>query len=150
GSFAVVGFVAMLVMAYFQWRTVHGLAEISAVLPPLRALGPGPAVAALTEGDAHAPVAPSGIVEKVNARLVGALEQLEKRLFNLEHASRPALEVGQGEAAGKPAGASHEHANGNGNGHGETIEIEGGVESDGSQPGSSSLKSLLEEGQKLL
>src|ERR1043166_38747 len=33
GSFASLGLAAMLFMAYFQWRTVNRLAEISAVLP---------------------------------------------------------------------------------------------------------------------
>src|SRR5690348_12813802 len=35
GSFAGIGFVAMLLMGYFQWRTVHRLAEISAIIPNL-------------------------------------------------------------------------------------------------------------------
>jgi hypothetical protein len=33
GSFAAMGFIAMLLVAYFQWRTINRLAEISAALP---------------------------------------------------------------------------------------------------------------------
>src|SRR5204863_6106293 len=51
GAFAAMGFVAMLLMAYFQWRTVNRLAELSASLPrPGRTLGPGRPIAALGLG----------------------------------------------------------------------------------------------------
>jgi tetratricopeptide (TPR) repeat protein len=87
GSFATLGFVAMLLMAYFQWRTVNGLAEISAALPMSRALGAGTAMAALGPGDSH--LVAGGPAEQSNLRLLGAMEQLEKRLHDLEHTSRP-------------------------------------------------------------
>lgn len=85
GSFAAVGFLAMLIMAYFQWRTVNGLAELSTFLPGGRALGTGGAVALLGSGDGHAT---EGIAEQSNARLLGALGQIERRLFELEHTTR--------------------------------------------------------------
>src|SRR5262249_7621710 len=46
GTFATFGFVVMLVIAYFQWRTVHGLAEMSTTVPGPRGLpaGEGPLV----------------------------------------------------------------------------------------------------------
>ena len=42
GSFAALGFLALLLTAYFQWRIVSRLAEISAALPFGHALGAGP------------------------------------------------------------------------------------------------------------
>ncbi len=108
GSFATLGFVAMLLMAYFQWRTVNGLAEISATLPTTRALGAGPAFAALGPGDSH--LAGGGAAEQSNLRLLGAMEQLEKRLHDLEHAARPPLQVtaanGSPATDGKDGGAA--------------------------------------------
>lgn len=85
GSFAAVGFFAMLIMAYFQWRTVNGLAELSTFLPGGRTLGTGGAVALLGSGDGHPA---EGVAEQSNARLLGALGQIEKRLFELEHTTR--------------------------------------------------------------
>jgi tetratricopeptide (TPR) repeat protein len=88
GTFAAVGFVAMLLMAYFQWRTVHGLASISASLPAIRSLGNSPSVAALGGGDT--PLVTVGPAAQSNVRLLGSLEQLEKRIYELEHtAHRP-------------------------------------------------------------
>ncbi len=107
GTFAFIGVVAMLLMAFFQWRTVHGLAAISAGLPQLRSLGPGSAIAALTNGDA--PAAMPGQVKGSNARLVWSLEQLERRLYGLEQASRPALHPG---TSGDPGITETQLANG--------------------------------------
>src|SRR5947208_9768914 len=45
GSFAALGLSAMLFMAYFQWRTVSRLAEVSAALPGGHGLGAGNALA---------------------------------------------------------------------------------------------------------
>lgn len=91
GTFAAVGFVAMLLMAYFQWRTVHGLAEISAVIPN-RSLAPAPTLAALGPGDA--PLLTSGPAAPSNLRLLGTLERLEKRLLDIEHSTHPSLKEG--------------------------------------------------------
>lgn len=109
GSFAVIGFVAMLVMAYFQWRTVNGLAQLSTALPASRQLGPGPALAALGPGDAQ--VLASGPAEQSSLRLAGALEQLEKRLHELEHSS----------SVNANAGDAEHQANGGSNGNGQVI-----------------------------
>ena len=79
GAFAALGVLAMLFMAYFQWRTINRLAEISAALPLAHALVPGPSLAALAAGPA----------QHSNQRLLGALEQLEKRIHELEHATQP-------------------------------------------------------------
>jgi len=90
GSFAGIGFVAMLLMGYFQWRTVHRLAEISAIIPYL----PGGAMAlagkrqlalnpAEAEVIASAPLA-SGRPQQVNVALLETIERLEKRVRELE------------------------------------------------------------------
>ena len=113
GTFAAIGFAAMLIMAYFQWRTVNGLATLSTALSPTHPLGPAPAIAALGPGgdlpDKAGPAAQS------HQRLLGALEQLEKRLSDLEHASSspkagapadPGFAPGNGNGGGKPAPGS--------------------------------------------
>jgi tetratricopeptide (TPR) repeat protein len=83
GSFAGVGFVAMLLMVFFQWRAVNRLAEISTALPSAHAypaLGPG-----------ETAVAQIGHADQANQRLLGALDRLEKRIQDLEGSTRPAL-----------------------------------------------------------
>jgi tetratricopeptide (TPR) repeat protein len=87
GLFAVFGFLAMLFMAYFQWRTINRLAEISAALPVAHALGGGPPVAALGTGDT--PLVTVISAQQSSLRLLGALERLEKRIYQLEHTPDP-------------------------------------------------------------
>jgi len=92
GLFAALGLLAMLFMAYFQWRTINRLAEISAALPLAHALGSGPAVAGLSGGDPHfLTISPP---EQSNQRLLGALERLEKRIHELEHTAHPLMHEG--------------------------------------------------------
>ena len=92
GLFAALGLLAMLFMAYFQWRTINRLAEIAAALPVTHAWGPGPSVTALGAGEGHAVAI--GPAEQSNQRLVGALERLEKRMYQLEHTANPPLPEG--------------------------------------------------------
>ena len=92
GVFAVFGFLAMLFMAYFQWRTINRLAEITAALPMAHALGAGPQVAALGAGDAR--LVSMGTPEQSSQRLLGALERLENRIYELEHSAHPPLPQG--------------------------------------------------------
>jgi tetratricopeptide (TPR) repeat protein len=87
GSFATVGFLAILLMSLFQWRTVNRLADISAALPASLALGPAPNRHALTSPEG--PLVTVGPAEQSNLRLLGSLEQLEKRILELEHGVRP-------------------------------------------------------------
>jgi tetratricopeptide (TPR) repeat protein len=109
GCFAGLGFVAMLLMGYFQWRTVNRLAEISAAIPsPGLALGVGRALPALGPGDPPAP----------KAELLDAVSRLEKRIVELEHVSTPAVQSGtpdgNGEQSNGDAHELHAHAeNGN-------------------------------------
>jgi hypothetical protein len=75
GSFAALGLLAMLLTTYFQWRIVSRLAEISTALPS----GPSP---------------------DPNQLLLGALDRLENRIFELEH-TRP-LPVSEGSPPPRP------------------------------------------------
>ena len=115
GSFASLGLLAMLLTAYFQWRTVSRLAEISASLPLGHALGAGPAMAALGAGDGHHLAL--GPAQESNHRLLDAFDKLEKRILELEHSSSLPLKEGApstnpaagedipGGAAGRPDAA---------------------------------------------
>jgi tetratricopeptide (TPR) repeat protein len=105
GTFAAIGFLAMLVMSWFQWRTSKVLAEISAALPMLQGSGPGSALAALGPGDSS--LAMSSPAEQSNSRLLGAFEQLEKRIYDLEQNSQPGSKPSEARLAsggnGEPA-----------------------------------------------
>jgi tetratricopeptide (TPR) repeat protein len=89
GAFAALGLAAMLFMAYFQWRTINRLAEISMALPGVHGLMPGHALPALGAGDPH--LLSSGSAEQSNARLLGAIDRLEQRIRELEHTTHPAV-----------------------------------------------------------
>jgi tetratricopeptide (TPR) repeat protein len=92
GIFAGVGFVAVLLMSFFQWRTVNRLAEISAALPASLALAAPSAHNALGAGDSRlVTVSPA---EQSNLKLLGALERLEKRIYELEHTTSTPLHEG--------------------------------------------------------
>jgi tetratricopeptide (TPR) repeat protein len=84
GSFATIGFIAMLIMAGFQWRTVSRLADLSAALPLLRqAAQPQLAFSA-----------PSKLAQP-NAALMETVQRLQQRLLELEHDHRkPSAENG--------------------------------------------------------
>jgi tetratricopeptide (TPR) repeat protein len=86
GSFAGVGLIAVLVMSFFQNRTVNRLAEISAALPASLALAQVPTRNALGPGERV--LVTDGRAEQSSSRLLGALENLEKRIYELEHTTR--------------------------------------------------------------
>lgn len=92
GSFACVGFLVMLIGAYFQWRTAQSLTGLSGLMPAARALGTSPSFPALGLGEG--PVVSVSPAEQSNARLLGALEQLEKRIHELEHTAHVPLKEG--------------------------------------------------------
>jgi tetratricopeptide (TPR) repeat protein len=89
GSFAALGCLAVLCTAYFQWRAVSRFTAISSALSVGRGLGSLRPLAALDAGEAS--LSGAGMVEQSSARLLGALERLERRIQELERASRPAL-----------------------------------------------------------
>jgi tetratricopeptide (TPR) repeat protein len=88
-SFAALGCVAVLLTAYFQWRAMNRFTAISSALALGQAPGSWSTVAALDRGKTSAARIGSG--EALNARLLGAVERLEKRIQELERSSRPAL-----------------------------------------------------------
>jgi tetratricopeptide (TPR) repeat protein len=71
-AFAGVGFVALLLSAYLQWRTVNRLAGFAAVLAGVTRVAL-PGAVGLPVGDAS------------STRLIGALNRLEQRILELEH-----------------------------------------------------------------
>ena len=101
GIFAAVVFVTMLFTAYFQWRVAARLAEISSVRPTLLTLANSRALAELEAGG---PAAAGQAVEQANARLLGVVEQLQRRIHELEHlahtppteAAEPTAQAGKG------------------------------------------------------
>jgi len=99
-AFAVIGLVAMLLTAYLHWRAVQRLAEIPAALPLAHFLGPSRAVAALGPGEAS--LVPAGTVEQSNARLLGVIERLEKRIAELEHLTQTGQPAAGNVTSGEP------------------------------------------------
>lgn len=85
GACAAVGFLAMLLTAYFQWRAVGRLTEFSMVSQTSMA-------------NHRALAAPGGagslVADQASTRLFGALDRLEKRILELEHMARVPLENG--------------------------------------------------------
>jgi len=82
--FAGVGFVAIVLTAYFQWRTVNRLAEFSTSMTGLRPTG------LLADAGEHDNL-PPGVVEQTGERLTGAVQRLERRVVELEHSTHPPL-----------------------------------------------------------
>jgi tetratricopeptide (TPR) repeat protein len=142
GTFAGVGFLAMLLSSIFQWRTVNKLAHMpNSFSTP--ALGASPGLKELGAGDHVVSVSPA---EASSLRLLTAVEQLEQRLHHLEHSTRGSL----------PQGSA-----GNGVGHAEGSTAENGVSlrPGSAEPGSSDptdrqqnphVLSLLGKGQSML
>jgi tetratricopeptide (TPR) repeat protein len=87
GAFGVVVLTAMLFMAYFQWRAVTRLVELSTVhASALPGRGTSPMLPA---GEATVPE--RAAVQLSSARLFNVVERLEKRVLELEHTARVPL-----------------------------------------------------------
>ncbi|MSU59961.1 MAG: tetratricopeptide repeat protein [Pedosphaera sp.] len=80
GSCAAIGFLAMLLTAYFQWRAITRLTEFSMVTQASLTMGRA-ALPALS-GDGQSA---GSAVEQAAARMFGALEKMEQRIQELEH-----------------------------------------------------------------
>ncbi len=102
GVFAGMGLLALCVMSYFQWRTSTSLSHITASLPMLHGLGPGASLA-LGLGDARALHSGSSSTEQSNLRLLGAIEQLEKRIHDLEQKPHAHSQPEEGRVASERA-----------------------------------------------
>jgi tetratricopeptide (TPR) repeat protein len=101
-SLGLLGFCAMILTAFFQWRTLGRLSEIASAPGNWPQLHGARMVPALPSGDAPGL---QGATDP-SQRLITALEQLDKRIVEIEERSRVGIEI--------PSGAG-EHANG-GNG----------------------------------
>jgi tetratricopeptide (TPR) repeat protein len=154
GVFASFGFVALLLMGYFQWRTVSRLAEISAILPPAGLPVPDQRLRpALTAGDSvvTAPVP----TQTDNSGLLETIARLERRINELEHGGASHGGNGHTGQDEKPASSvalennepAHDHANG----AADPKPAPGHTANDGdSAPDSAQVMSLLNKGQSLL
>ena len=110
GAFASIGCVAMLLMGYYQWRTVNRLAELSAGIPsgamalggmrPIASIGPG-----VTHEVTATPINP-------NPELLETIQRLEKRVHELEHASPAPLT--NGSHGSESNGLTHDEDESNG------------------------------------
>ena len=105
GTFAGVGFLAMLLSSIFQWRTVNKLAQMpNSFSAP--ALGASPGLKELGSGDQVVSVSPA---EASSLRLLTAVEHLDQRLHQLEHSTRTSLpQVKTGNGAEHVGGSSAE------------------------------------------
>ena len=83
GGCVALGFIAMLLTAYFQWRTVGRLTEFSMVSQASLTLGRN----ALPAGVETASTA----IEQSNGRLNDVLARIEQRIRELEHTAHPPL-----------------------------------------------------------
>jgi hypothetical protein len=134
GTFAGIGFLAMVLMAYFQWRTVKHLAEVSAALPTGAGFGLGSPLATLGPGDSH--LVSVGPAEQSSLRLLGAIEQLDKRMQQIELSGRPHLM--EGDAPTNGASLAYASSNGESSSNGEAL------------PKEARIHMLLGKGQSLL
>jgi tetratricopeptide (TPR) repeat protein len=133
GIFALVGFAAALLTAFFQWRAVSRLAEISTALSASRGLA-FPTATALELGE-HETLG-RGSVEQSNTRLIGLVQQLEKRIAELEHTAVLPLKESAPSTNGNGHGEEHSHPE---------LALDAAVEDKSAQ-----IAKLLERGQTLL
>jgi tetratricopeptide (TPR) repeat protein len=91
GTCGAVGLAAMLLMAFLQWRAVMRPVELSSIHSPATALGSGHSLPMLRVGAGHG--APGhATVQLSNTRLLNVVENLEKRIFELEKMTHVPLE----------------------------------------------------------
>ena len=82
GAFGAAGLAAVLLLVYFQWRTVTRFMAFSTPRPAGFSMGNG--------GDAPSLVTGAAVGES-NARLLGAVDHLQKRILELEQTVRGTL-----------------------------------------------------------
>ena len=90
GTFGTIGLGVMLLMAYVQWRTATRLVELASLLPSAPAWGNSRPLPML-ESNAESAAPERAAIELSNARLLGVVERLEKRILELEHTARAPL-----------------------------------------------------------
>ena len=94
GIIAVLGLATMVLMALSHWRAMSRLGDIATVLPMSRRLEQGEPVAAL--GPGNGPVVSVSPVDDSNGRLLGVIDRLEKRIYELEHTTQSSAKPPQG------------------------------------------------------
>lgn len=111
GTIASVGFVVLLLTAYLQWRSVSRLAEFTVLVQSTRAALPpaGSATAQLLGG--------GGDAGRSGGRLTSALEQMERRILELEHTAHPSSGLPPHDAAAHVTGDSKPNGATDENGH---------------------------------
>ena len=111
GAFASIGCVAMLLMGYFQWRTVNRLAELSAGMPAgAIALGGVRPIAAIGPGTASEVTAVTSVPVNQNPELLETIHKLERRINELEHAAPAPL--GNGDSGHEASSSNGHESNG--------------------------------------
>ncbi len=109
GTFAAMGFLTMLILTYFQWRTSSSLTALSAAWPAALGFGAGSAGPALGPGDSR--LVRGGLVEQSNLRLLAAMQQPAKRIHDLGQGARAGLKSSDGTTSpggkGESAAASN-------------------------------------------
>ncbi|PYK01820.1 MAG: hypothetical protein DME23_03205 [Verrucomicrobia bacterium] len=102
GALAATGLLGMFCLAFFLMRATNRLTEVAMAVPLSHALGTGYSPNVLTAGDS--PLAVGNPTELASARFLGAIEQLEKRLRELEQTAQEA-------ASGGTSGHANEQPN---------------------------------------
>ena len=137
GVFAGVGFLAVVMMGYFQWRTINRLAEITSV-PATHLLGPGTPLSGLEPERRNEPWPPAPPSARTRAWLAPCNNWTE-RILELEHSAHPGDDINPAPVVDVSA-----HSPGNGNGHrAATAPAKG-------EPLDSRIPFLLGRGQSLL
>jgi tetratricopeptide (TPR) repeat protein len=134
GALGVIGLLVLLAMAFFQWRTVNGLTTISSAVMEARRAGLNPA-----PGNVPGPADAVAVSrEPPDGGLLNALDQLEKRIDEMERAVN---------AASTPSGSSQPIPASNGKG--QTAAPEGGVDPENAAR-AHRIAALFGRGQSLL
>ena len=101
GGIAGVGFLGMLSLGWFQLRTMKHFTQVAAALPAGHGLVPA-GTALLNAGGGPVPLT---VAEQSSARVLNALEQLEKRIHDLGTLATPSLAAtGHGPEPDAPTG----------------------------------------------
>jgi tetratricopeptide (TPR) repeat protein len=142
GVIAAVGFGALLLVFYFQWRVFSQFAEISTRQLALQSANPS-LVGAAGQLAASISAPARATIETSNLRLLTLVEQLEKRVVEMEHAAHSQIpaassitvtQTDQGTHDPRPAAVEQ-------NGHHQPVELSGPRDR---------IANLLADGQTLL
>jgi tetratricopeptide (TPR) repeat protein len=110
GILAGTGFLGMLCLAFFLMRATNRLTEMTMAIVPLsHPFSPGSSPKPVLLGDAHTAAA-ANPAERSGARLLGAIEQLEKRLHEMERTSQSSPLASAATLSGGSAAAGTEHS----------------------------------------